>query len=182
MPAPTLTAAALDQAAARIIRTDRLTEPERDAWAGPVALSFDERLALAALAVDARIDTEPLDLADVIHGPVDAPTVPAVQPQPYRTPIAALFHRAHTRLLRDGWCASQLRDEQGARCLIGAIRAEAPSRDHADDACVFLLDIIRDDFDPTAETIASWNDRQRDGHMPARILGHAAARADTRGI
>lgn len=177
---PTLTAAALDQAAARIIRTDRLTEPERDAWAGPVALSFDERLALAALAVDARISTEPLDLADVIRGPVDAPTAPALQP--YRTPIAALFHRAHTRLLNDGWCADRLRDEQGARCLIGAIRAEASSRGEADDACTLLLDIVRDEFDPTAETIASWNDRQRDGHMPARLLGHAASRADARGI
>ncbi|MGA4875855.1 DUF6197 family protein [Streptomyces lydicamycinicus] len=176
MAAPTLTAAALDQAAARTIRTDRLTEPERTAR----ALSFDERLALAALAVDARIDTRPLDLADVIRGPVDTPTAPA--PQPYRTPIAGLFHRAQTRLLRDGWCADRLRDEQGARCLVGAIRAEAGSRGEADDACTLLLDIVRSEFDPTAETIASWNDRQRDGHMPARILGHAASRADARGI
>ncbi|GFE20053.1 DUF6197 family protein [Streptomyces nigrescens] len=175
---PTLTAAALDQAAARTIRTDRLTEPERTAR----ALSFDERLVLAVLAVDARMNTEPLDLADVIHGPVDAPTAPAVQPQPYRTPIAALLHRAHTRLLRDGWCANRLRGEQGDRCLIGAIRAEASSRGEADDACTLLLDIVRDEFDPTAETIASWNDRQRDGHMPARLLGHAASRADARGI
>ncbi|RXS84219.1 hypothetical protein EST92_11720 [Streptomyces sp. TM32] len=146
----------------------------------PAALSFDERLALAALAVDARINTEPLDLADVIRGPVNTPVAPA--PQPYRTPIAALFHRAHIRLLNGGWCASRLRDEQGARCLIGAIRAEAGSRSEADDACVLLLDIIRDEFDPSAETIASWNGRQRDGHMPARILGHAANRADARGI
>ncbi|MFJ3950292.1 hypothetical protein ACIPXV_09505 [Streptomyces libani] len=177
MPAPTLTAAALDQAAARIAPT--LTEPERDAWAAPAALSFDERLALAALAVDARIDTATLDLADVIRGPVDTPA-PVLQP--YRTPIAALLHRAHTRLLGDGWCTGRLRDEQGARCLIGTIRAEAGSRSEADDACTFLLDIVRNEFDPTAETIASWNDRQRDGHMPARILGHAASRADARGI
>ncbi|MER7155922.1 hypothetical protein ABT366_34500, partial [Streptomyces lydicus] len=138
------------------------------------------RLALAALAVDARINIEPLDLADVIRGPVEIPPAPAMQP--YRTPMAALLHRAHARVLRDGWCADRLRDEQGARCLIGAIRAEAGSRRDADDACAFLLDIIRDEFDPTAETIASWNARQRDGHMPARILGHAASRADARGI
>ncbi|WP_329143477.1 hypothetical protein OIU91_06035 [Streptomyces sp. NBC_01456] len=176
MPAPTLTAAALDQAAAPIAPT--LTEPEQSAWAP--TLTFDERLALAALAVDARIATAPLDLADVIRGPVDAPTAPALQP--YRTPIAALFHRAHTRLLRDGWCTGRLRDEQGAACLIGVIRAEAGSRSEADDACTLLLDIVRNEFDPSAETIASWNDRQRDGHMPARILGHAASRADARGI
>ncbi|MEE4419537.1 DUF6197 family protein [Streptomyces bugieae] len=173
---PTLTAADPNQVAAHTAPT--LTEPKRSAWAP--ALTFDERLALAALAVDARINTEPLDLADVIRSPVDAPTAPV--PQPYRTPIAALFHRAHTRLLRDGWCSDRLRDEQGARCMIGAIRAEAGSRSAADDACIFLLDIVRNEFDPTAETIASWNDRQRDGHMPARILGHAASRADARGI
>lgn len=173
MPAPTLTAAALDQAAAHTAPT--LTEPERKAR----ALSFDERLALAALAVDARIATAPLDLADVIRGPVNIPAAPLSQP--YRTPIAALLHRAQTRLLGAGWCADRLRDEQGAVCMIGAIRAEAGSRREADDACAFLLDIVRDEFDPTAETIASWNDRQRDGHMPARILGHAASRADARG-
>ncbi len=177
MPAPTLTAADLDQAAARIAPT--LTEPERKAWAGPPALTFDERLALAALAVDARIATEPLDLADVIRGPVE---VPAPQLQPYRTPIAALLHRAHTRLLTVGWCADRLRDEQGARCLVGVIRAEAGSRREADDACVFLLDVIRNEFDPTAETVPSWNDRQGGGRMPARILGHAASRAGARGI
>ncbi|MFF7411644.1 DUF6197 family protein [Streptomyces lydicus] len=144
------------------------------------ALSFDERLALAALAVDARINTVPLDLADVIRGPVETPAAPVLQP--YRTPMAALLHRAQTRLLADGWCPDRLRDEQGALCMIGAIRAEAGSRREADDACTFLLDIVRDEFDPTAETIASWNCRQRDGHMPARILGHAASRADARGI
>ncbi|MET7795672.1 DUF6197 family protein [Streptomyces decoyicus] len=178
MPTPTLTAAALDQAAARIAPT--LTEPERTAWAVPATLSFDERLALAALAVDARINTEPLDLADVIRGPVDMPSAPALQP--YRTPMAALLHRAQIRLLAGGWCADRLRDEQGAVCMIGAIRAEANSRSEADDACALLLDIVRDEFDPTAETIASWNDRQRDGRMPARILGHAASRAGVRGL
>ncbi len=173
---PTLTAADPNQVAAHTAPT--LTEPKRSAWAP--ALTFDERLALAALAVDARINTEPLDLPDIIRGPVDAPAAPALQP--YRTPIAALLHRAHTRLLNDGWCTGQLRDEQGAVCMIGTIRAEAGSRREADDACAFLLDIVRDEFDPSAETIASWNDRQRDGHMPARLLGHGASRADARGI
>ncbi|MEV7466140.1 hypothetical protein AB0O20_06445 [Streptomyces kronopolitis] len=174
---PTLTAAALDQAAAHTAPT--LTEPEREAWASLATLTFDERLALAALAVDARINTEPLDLADVIRGPVDIPAAPVLQP--YRTPMAALLHRAQTRILNDGWCPDRLRDEQGAVCMIGAIRAEAGSRSEADDACALLLDIVRAEFDPTAETIASWNARQRDGRMPARILGHAASRADARG-
>lgn len=156
-----------------------LTRPPATRAPAPAALSFDERLALAVLAVDARIDTDSLDLADVICGPVD---VPAPVLQPYRTPIAALLHRAHTRLLNDGWCTDRLRDEQGARCLVGGIRAEAGSRREADDACAFLLDVIQREFDPNAETVPSWNDRQRDGRMPARILGHAAARADARGI
>ncbi|URN11350.1 hypothetical protein LUW77_03405 [Streptomyces radiopugnans] len=50
MPAPALTAVQAPPAA---------TAP----------LDFDTRLALAALAVDARIHTEPLDLADVIRLP-----------------------------------------------------------------------------------------------------------------
>src|SRR5687767_10400973 len=111
-----------------------ITRPPTTRAPAPALLSFDERLALAVLAVDARTVTEPFDLADVIRLPVEA--APAPQLQPYRTPIAALLHRARARLLNSGWCSDRLRDEQGAACLIGAIRAEASSRGEADDACV----------------------------------------------
>jgi len=160
---PNVTAVTVAQAAA--------TAPE----AKP--LSFDERLALAALAVDARIDTTPLDFADVIRVPVDTP--PSTDPNPYATPIAATLHKARLRLETAGWCTGALRDEQGANCLIGAIRAEAGSRGEADDACVLLLEAIRRDF-PGAETIPAWNDSRNGPRQPLHYLDRAATLAHAR--
>lgn len=125
-------------------------------------LTFDERLALAALAVDARTTTQPLNLADVIR----LPLTPTAAPCPYTTPIAGLLHRARTRLERDGWCRDNLYDEQGAICPIRAIRLEAHTRGQADDACVLLLEAIQRDF-AAAETIPSWNAAQT---SPAPVL------------
>ena len=140
-------------------------------------ISFDERLALASLAVDARINTQPLNLADIIRHPVDTP-VPA--PCPYRTPLAVVLHQAQARL-EAGWCTGQLRDEQGGVCLIGAIRAVASSRGQADDACAVLLEAIRRDF-VQAETVASWNDAQRGPRFPLLYLGRAAELANARNL
>jgi hypothetical protein len=153
--------------------------PATKASAAP-ALSFDERLSLAALAVDARLDTRPLDLADVICVPVDEPQQ-ARSRCPYSTPIAALLYRARTRI-EAGWCTGRLRDEAGARCLIGAIQAEAGDTAGADDACRVLLDAIRRDLDPDAETVPSWNDNQTGPRLPLRALDRAAAMADAQGI
>jgi hypothetical protein len=155
-----------------------LTQPAPAAAAKP--LTFDERLALAALAVDARINTQPLDLTDVIRLPEAAPTrlTPTAAPCPYTTPIAGLLHRARTRLERDGWCRDNLYDEQGAICPIRAIRLEAHTRGQADDACVLLLEAIQRDF--AAETIPSWNAAQT---SPAPVLlafGRAAELAHAR--
>jgi hypothetical protein len=152
---------------------------------GPAAtrkpLTFDERLALTALAVDARINTPPLNLADVIRLPEAAPQplAPTAAPCPYTTPIASLLHRARTRLETSGWCTGALRDDQGARCLIGAIRAEASTGGAADDACVLLLETIRRDF-RDVETIPSWNDARRDLRLPLLYLDKAAALAHAR--
>jgi hypothetical protein len=143
------------------------------------SLSFDERLALAALAVDARINTTPLNLADVIRVPVD--TSPSAAPNPYTTPIAATLHRARIRLETGGWCTGALRDEQGANCLIGAIRAEAPSGGIADDACALLLEAIRRDF-PNAETIPTWNDSRNSPRHPLLYLDRAATLAHARSL
>ncbi|MGW3060734.1 DUF6197 family protein [Streptomyces goshikiensis] len=83
------------------------------------------RLEQAAVAYEvntAHIPTEPVDLAHV----VTVPLPPTLQPpEPYPTPVAALLHRAHHHLFTDGWCCGALVDEDGARCLVGAIRAEA---------------------------------------------------------
>ena len=153
-------------------------------------LDFEARLALTAAEMGARLDhanvayevrTAHLVSADPIPEILAPPIVtPAVEPCPYTTPIAALLHRAHTRLERDGWCKGQLRD--GARaCLIGHIRTEASSRGQANDACILLLETIRRDF-TDAETIPSWQDAQRDPRLPARYLQRAADLAHARTI
>lgn len=130
----------------------------------PVPLTFDERLALAALDVDARIADTRIDLADVIRVPSETPRPAA--PSPYTTPIASVLHRARVRIETAGWCRTAVYDEAGAVCPIQAIRLEAPTRGHADDACVLLLDAIRRDF-RHAETIPAWNAAQT---SPAPVL------------
>lgn len=148
------------------------------------ALDFDERLALAALAVDARINTQPLNLADAIRLPEAAPIplTPTSAPCPYSTPIAGLLHRARTRLERDGWCRDNLFDEQGAICPIRAIRLEARTRGQADYACVLLLDVIQRDFDRTAGTIPSWNAGQASARPVLLAFDRAAQHAHAKGV
>lgn len=145
--------------------------------AASTPLTFDERLALAALAVDARINTHKVNLDDVIQVPAEITQPPTACP--YSTPLAVTLHKARVRLETDGWCAGALRDEQGANCLIGAIRAEAPTGGVADDACRVLLDAIQRDF-PGAETIPSWNDSRNGQRQPLLYLDRAAALAHAR--
>ncbi|MGW5636450.1 DUF6197 family protein [Streptomyces sp. NPDC003832] len=155
--------------------------PPRPVDAKP--LTFDERLQLAALAIDARIDTTPLDLADVIRIPEAAPLplTPTLAPAacPYSTPIAATLWRARWRIETDGWCRTALFDDQGAICPIRAIRLEADSRHQADDACVLLLEAIERDFGD--ETIPSWNARQTSPAPVLLYLGRAAELAHAKG-
>jgi hypothetical protein len=157
--------------------------------AAPVVLDLDARLALVGAVMDERLSLANLSFeVDTAHIPAadpipeiasPLPLTPTAAPCPYPTPVAATLHQARLRLDAAGWCTGQLRDEQGAACLIGAIRTEAPSRGAADDACVILLEAIRRDF-PTAETVPSWNDNQRDPRLPARYLDRAAELAHAR--
>lgn len=79
-----------------------------------------------------------------------------------------------------GWCAGALTDDEGALCLIGAIRAEAGGdQDLATDASAILLDAVRRKFHD--ESVPVFNDRRRDGSVPARMLREAAGLADARG-
>jgi hypothetical protein len=170
MPTTVLVLAALDRGAA-----------------APV-LDLEARLALADAAMTLRLDQAAVafevNTAHIPAEPVDLTTVlplqPTIAPALHATPIAACLQRAHTRLAQAGWCTGGLRDEQGAVCLIGAIRAAASSRGQADDACVLLLEAIQREF--TAETVPSWNDRQRGPAIPLRMLDQAAQIADQRGI
>lgn len=158
--------------------------------AAPVELDLDARLAMVGAIMTGRLDEAAVafevNTAHIPATPIPEitaplPLTPAAAPCPYSTPIAAALHRARLRLEIGGWCTGQLRDEQGAACLIGVIRGEAGSRGAADDACVLLLEAIRRDF-PNAESVPSWNDARRDPQLPARYLERAAELAHARSL
>lgn len=153
----------------------------------PAVLDFDARLALADAAMTARLDEARVRFEIDTARPAEPtpeitiPLAPAVAPNPYRTPLAQLLHRARTRM-EAGWCRGALIDEDGAVCSIGAIRAEAHGdRGLADDACALLLEAIRRDF-PDADTIPSWNDSQSTDRQPLRYLDRAAELAHARDL
>ena len=139
------------------------------------------RDALLQLGVDSAMPETRLDLADIVRTPL-AP--PAVEPEivPYATPAAATLHRAARRLAAGGWCRGALVDADGARCLYGAVHAEAPGSAAERDAMDVLLEAIRARW-PDAETVPTTNDhRLRDGTAAVQLLDTAARVADARGI
>jgi len=167
------------------------TAPTTTETAAPVELDLDARLAMVGALMDERlalanvafeVDTAHLPAADPIPVVTAPPIIqPAAAPCPYSTPVAAALHRARIRLETAGWCTGRLRDEQGATCLMGAIRAEAPTGSAADDASTVLLEAIQRDF-RDAETVPSWNDAQRSPRLALLYLDRAAALADSRGL
>lgn len=169
--------------------------PTTAAPAPPKALSLEERLAFINTKMTARLDeaavayevntahipTEPVDLADIVTGPVD--TGPAPLPDLYPTPVAALLQRAHHRLLTGGWCKDVLVDEDGARCMLGAIRVEARGDSGLEaDAAAVLLDVIRRKFGDDVDSVPSFNDAHGTGRVPIRMVDQAAGLADARGL
>ncbi|MEV7282675.1 hypothetical protein [Streptomyces sp. NPDC093111] len=160
----------------------------------PTALTLEERLTLVNIEMTARLDEaavahavntahipiEPVDLADV----VTVPLTPTLQPPaPYPTPVAALLQRAHHRLLTGGWCSGALVDEDGARCMLGAIRAEAGGDSGLEaDAASVLLDAIRRKFGEHVDSVPSFNDAHGTSRVPMRMLDQAAGLADARGL
>lgn len=149
-------------------------------------LDLDARLAIVGAAMTLRLDEAAVafevNTAHIPTEPVPATAVPVLAPLPcpYATPVAALLYRARVRL-EAGWCTGRLRDEQGAVCLIGAIRAEAPTAAAAHDTCALLLEVIRRSF-PTAESVPSWNDAQHGPRLPLLMLDRATSLADARGL
>ncbi|MFI6254299.1 hypothetical protein [Streptomyces sp. NPDC051016] len=160
-------------------------EPGLEARLAARLADMTVRLEEAAVAHEVRtahLSTDPVDLAEVItapYAPVTAP--PAAPPATYRTPVAALLERAHHRMQTAGWCKGALTDADGAICLMGAIRIEA----HGDGglagkAETVLLDAIRRELGDDEPSVPSFNDRQRDGRLPLRMLRNAAGLADAR--
>lgn len=162
--------------------------------AAPVELDLDARLAWVGAEMSVRLDraavacevnTAHLPGADPIPHiaeTVPLPLTPAAAPSPYRTPIADLLHRARCRMVADGWCRDALFDGAGAVCPIRAIRLEARGdRRLADDACVLLLDAIRQHY-RDAETIPSWNAEQTNPAPVLLAFDRAAQLADNRNL
>ncbi|MFE3416358.1 hypothetical protein ACFXMT_51035 [Streptomyces mirabilis] len=159
-------------------------------------LSLEERLTLVNTAMTARLDeaavayevntahieTDPVDLADVVIVPL-TPTSPThPQPTPPATRIAIVLDRAHQLMDTAGWCAGALTDEQGAVCLLGAIRQAARGdRGLEADAAAVLLDTIRRRFGDV-ESVPAFNDAWANGRASIRMLHEAASSADARGI
>ncbi|MFJ3481566.1 DUF6197 family protein [Streptomyces microflavus] len=140
------------------------------------------RLEEAAVAHEVRtahISTDPIDLGNVLT----VPLTPTLQPPtPYPTPVAALLQRAHHRLLTGGWCAGALVEEDGARCLYGAIRTEARGdRSLEGQGLQVLMDAIRRKFSD-ADSVPSFNDSFASSRIPLRMLDQAAGLAGTRGL
>ncbi|MEU3990118.1 hypothetical protein AB0F24_17375 [Streptomyces platensis] len=131
MPAPTLTAAALDQAAARIIRTDRLTEPERDAWAS-ITAGYSRDLVTkttAELIAEAERSTPAHGTRPAVDVRLPGRLARVLPDWAHRT-RADLSHKPSTQLAvaaevlrRWGWQNKphKLRDGRGRRCICGSI-------------------------------------------------------------
>lgn len=131
MPTATLTAAALDQAAARIIRTDRLTEPERAAWAG-ITAGYSRDLVtktVAELIAEAERSIPAHGSRPAVDVKLPGRLARVLPDWAHRT-RADLSHKPSTQLavavevLRKwGWQnrPHKLRDGRGRRCICGAI-------------------------------------------------------------
>ncbi|MER6241495.1 hypothetical protein ABT185_36625 [Streptomyces clavifer] len=168
--------------------------PATTAPTPPTALTLEERMAFVSAAMTVRldeakvayevntahIDTEPFDLNDVVTSPLDP--VPVMLHDPYQTPVAAILQRAHQRLRTGGWCSGALVDEDGARCMLGAIRIEARGNKGVEaDAAAVLLERIRLQFGDV-ESVPAFNDSHGGGRIPMRMLDHATGVAANRGL
>ncbi|MFD9389503.1 hypothetical protein ACFWBB_01800 [Streptomyces sp. NPDC060000] len=181
MPASPRPATAPPQPAARVTPAPAVTLG-LEARLAAVDAAMTLRLEEAAVAHEVRtahLAVDPIGLADVITVPL-TPTPEPPAPATYRTPAAALLERAHHRMQAAGWCAGTLADDDGAVCLIGALRAEADGdQDLVVDASAILLEAIQRKFHD--ESVPAFNDRQHSGAVPARMLLEAAGLADARG-
>ncbi|MFJ1647985.1 hypothetical protein [Streptomyces sp. NPDC088258] len=150
-------------------------------------LDLDTRLALADAAMNVRLDHAQLTFAvNTAHLP-DTPvkqlaprTAPPYGPAPVAGALASIFLDALRIIDTRGWTRSTLRDNNGAVCAYGALRAAATSRHQADDACVLLLDVIQQRYQ--ADTVPSWNDGQTSVEPIRWALATAHNHAATRGI
>lgn len=147
--------------------------------------SFDERLALAGLAMDERLAVAAVRFeVNTAHIEIPLPEItgPVVLPEPpcpYFTPVAQLLWRAHAKLKADGWCGGSMRSEDGRRCLLGAIQAEGGTGYGPESNLLYEV-ICR--MDQGVASINRWNDAQRGPERPLLALERAARLASDRGL
>lgn len=139
------------------------------------ALTFDERLALSKLAMDAR-----LDLAGLAFG-VNTATIPVEVPEILAAPAPATVSRPTTvdDVLREarrliavhGWIRQYVGRSETGYCLIGAIRKAAGGNQRLEDAAeATIFDRIRRQA-PGVLSIGAWNDAQPGPAPVIRMLG-----------
>ncbi|MFI5985067.1 hypothetical protein ACIBEA_29900 [Streptomyces sp. NPDC051555] len=145
------------------------TLEERMALSG---LAMDERLGAAGVEYDVR--TAGIEIPEILTGPLLDPA-----PRPPAS-VAEVLRAAHQLMADRGWCQRWLANEDGAVCLLGAIRAAGGGSGHQDRAEEVLLRLVQQEF-PDAATVSGWNDGQRDGRAPLRMLDQAARHADRHG-
>lgn len=158
-------------------------------------LDLDARMALTDAAMTLRLETAAVaHEVNTAHIPAEIVSItpprghsgPAPVGQP--GPIARVLADAVGVLEARGWAATgRTCHTNGRLCLAGAIRVAAGSGpDDADSllatrAASFLLDTIQAQH-PTAVTLPAWNDAQRNGNRPLRLLRQAATLATAQGI
>jgi glutathione S-transferase len=179
MPATTVIPAAQVQPAARTTPAPALSLEARMAAVEAAMTLHLEEASLANDVNTAHIATEPIDLADIIRGPVAEPPAPV---DLYPTRVANLLQRAHQRLATGTWCSGSPADTPGADCLRTAIYREAGA-DHqlAREAVAALMDTIHRQYGPAAD-VPAFNDSWGSPRVPLRALQRAADLAGVRGI
>lgn len=140
------------------------------------ALTLDERLTLAALAMDAHLDGAGLQL-DVRTAHIDIPEIlVAPTPTPAAAPAAPTTAeevlREAGRLIREhGWIRGYVGSQATGYCLIGAIRAAAGGNSRLEDEAErLILDRIRAE-QPDILSAGAWNDAQTGPGPVLRMLG-----------
>ncbi|MYV77773.1 hypothetical protein GT352_28145 [Streptomyces sp. SID1046] len=137
------------------------------------ALTLDERLALAGLAMDDRLDRAALAVA-IRTAPIEIPEI-LVDPQPSAlaapTTAADVLHEAGRLIREHGWMCGYVGSAATGYCVIGAIRTAAGGNHGLEDgANDLLLERIRAE-QPDALSIGAWNDAQSGPTPVIRMLG-----------
>ncbi|MGW6703593.1 DUF6197 family protein [Streptomyces sp. NPDC054956] len=139
------------------------------------ALTFDEKLALSPLAMDARLDFAGLTFdVNTASIPAEAPEIlsaPALASAPQPVTVDDVLREARRLIAAHGWIRQYVGRAETGYCLIGAIRKAAGGNRALEDAAEgLMLERIRAQF-PEAISVGQWNDSQAGPTPVLRMLG-----------